>query len=438
MPRVAGRKYPASRTKVVYVQGTAPVRRARRTRPAPAVRKAYSGTGFYKSFGRDLGSALGSGFGPIGRKVGGMLGEWGSSVTGFGGYHINKNSLLLPSPPSIRNAKELEGATIVNHREYICDIKSSIDFQVQADVPLNPGLATSFPWLSPIAGQFTQWRMNGCIVQYVASSGNAIASTNNALGTLIMATNYDSASPPFVNKQQMLNQEFSSSAVPSCDSMHPIECAPNQTSVVNLYTRTDAVPVGTDIRLYDLGRLQVATQGQQTDGTVLGSLWITYEIILLKPQLTEALGEHPTAHYSLGALAGSPSGIFDNVSRLEKYDNIGVEFDPNATTIHLPAGTVGKYMVMIDYGTSGGVGSNAPLSLTGVNISYPVSVFGGTGFTVPLDQAGALDANGFHNYYIFQVEESSLPSSLTFTSSSLPVNTQAGDFWLVQLDYDVL
>jgi len=83
----------------------------------------------------------------------------------------------------------------------------------------------------------------------------------------------------------MLNEEFSVSTVPSNQVAHPIECANSQTPVDKLYIRSGAPGSNADLRLYDLGTLSIATQGQQSASATLGEIWITYEVLLYKPSL---------------------------------------------------------------------------------------------------------------------------------------------------------
>lgn len=278
--------------------------RPRRKNALAPSRRAVRGRGFYKGFGKHLGSALGGlagtvgsaltgipGLGTAGSAIGGHLGNLGSRVTGWGAYQISKNS-LMQTVPSVRNSRTLEGVTIIHHKEYICDIFSgtltapatSTPFTIQT-FPINVGMASTFPWLSGVANNYIQYKVNGMLFEFVSSSGDAFSSTNASAGEVILATNYDSVLPTFTTKQQMLNEEFSSSNKPSQNIIHPIECDPKQTPVDKLYIRNDAPPANADLRLYDLGQFSIATIGQQAGGVNLGSLYVTYEIYLYKPSL---------------------------------------------------------------------------------------------------------------------------------------------------------
>lgn len=244
--------------------------------------------------GSALGALLGSSFGPFGSVAGGLLGQLAGrkfgQVTGLGAYQVNRNSLLGSDPPVVSNTS---CGVRIRHREYICDVVASQDFSTQCVYSINPGLSASFPWLAGVAANYQQWKPWGILYEFITTSGNSVASTNTALGEVIMSTQYNAILPPFTNKQQMLNQEFSCNAVPSVDIIHPIECEPSQTSVDCLYVRTTVGGVGNtngDIRLADLGTFQLSTQGQQANGGTLGSLFVTYDIELLKPTMQDDTG----------------------------------------------------------------------------------------------------------------------------------------------------
>jgi len=335
----------------------APARAAARARAAPAsvdvpkTQSSASSNGYMPGFGSTMGSAVGGFFGgPAGGAVGSKLGGWLGKITGLGSYKVNRNTILMPDPPTVSNTTS---GIRIKHREYIQDVQSSILFNNQFILPIQPGLAESFPWLSGIASNFTQYKIHGLIYEYITTSGSAIASTNNSLGEVMMATNYNSGDSTFSNKQQMLNEEFSSSGVPSANLIHPIECASAQTTVERLYTRvTTAVPSGQDIRLYDLGLFQLAVQGQQvgtgqggSTSVTLGELYCSYDIEFFKPQLDEFegitnIGTHLRA--TVGVTASVPLGT----AQIVKFDSIGVTVNgATGTTITFPAGYIGNYVM---------------------------------------------------------------------------------------------
>lgn len=251
----------------------------------------------YPGAGRRIGEMVGS-FVPLpgASVVGGILGDAAQSlvkkITGFGEYQIQQNTLLEGmDPPQFANRLNGKG-TVVRHREYIGDVITSATpgaFKVN-NYFIQPALTTSFPWLSGLADQFEQYEVSGMVYEFKTMSADALNSTNTALGSVIMATNYNAAAPNFANKQEMENYEYSSSCKPSSSMLHPIECSRAQSVSTTLYTRSSSVPSGQDQRLYDFANFQIATVGFQGASVNVGELWCTYDIVLLKPRASLLFG----------------------------------------------------------------------------------------------------------------------------------------------------
>jgi len=250
-------------------------------RAAPARRRAAP----YKKpgYGQRLGSFIGEGADLLFSKVNPL------KIFGFGdyapySYDVRANTLLSMgnSPPEIQN--KADGRVILRHREYIKDIVTGATsaFTVQS-FPIQPADANTFPWLSTIAHCFEQYRLRGMIFEFKSTSADALNSTNTALGTVIMATEYDASRGDFTSKAEMENHQYAASARQSCSMLHPIECDRSQSTIDILYINEDPTITGPDLRFNDFGRFQIATVGQQGASVNIGELWVTYEIELLKP-----------------------------------------------------------------------------------------------------------------------------------------------------------
>ena len=281
MPRRA--RAPVRKPRAVAMTGHG----AYKPRVAPPRRRAMRGHGFYKGFASDLGYGLGRiGNAFSGRNdlhtAGSAMGKAFTNVTGMGAYSVRANS-LTQTVPDVVNSKLKEGATIVRHKEYICDIVGATGWTSSKSIPLNPALSTSFPWLSQVAGAYEEWEPLGILFEFVTTSGNAVASNNTSLGEVIISSDYNTYNASPTTKQQQLNQVFSVSTVPSCSAIHAIECDPRQNQNARFYTRTGASSA--PLTATDLCTTTVAVQGQQVAGATLGELWVTYEIALYKPIL---------------------------------------------------------------------------------------------------------------------------------------------------------
>jgi len=231
------------------------------------------------NFGGDVGSL----FGRTGRKIGMGAGRLFRSITGFGDYKVAKNSLTSgDSLPMFRNGKR---GTIITHREYLGDVITSdvaAQFKIET-FPIQPALLSTFPWLANIGENFDEYSVEGMVFEFKSNSSNALNSVNTALGTVIMTTQYNVLAPPFTNKLQMEQYEFTCTAKPSVTFMHPIECARIETPTSVLTTR-NTVDVPGDLRLYDWGNFNIATVGMQGTSVNIGELWVTYAIKFFKPK----------------------------------------------------------------------------------------------------------------------------------------------------------
>lgn len=296
MPRVATKKSTTSRRPRTY---------SRPARPARSAHYAVRGRGGYwdnvkKRWGEDGGTmknqfsdAGGIIAGPVGRQVGGFLNRALYALTGFGDYVVKKNVLLETNgPPAVMNSgKEF----VMRHREYIQDIYSATGtantpspFAIQS-YPINPGQAQTFPWGASIATNFEQYTVEGMVFEYKSLYSDSVVTQNGSIGSVMLATEYNAGTPVFTNKQQMENYQFAQSAKPSQSILHPIECARPQNVLSELYVRSGAVPSGEDVKTYDFGDFQIASQGIPLGAAGaavnLGELWISYQISLKKPKL---------------------------------------------------------------------------------------------------------------------------------------------------------
>jgi len=265
----------------------------------------------------DYASAIKTG-GNIGSEIGGALGKVGGAIWNFlsgnGDYTVKSNCLINMGTP-VPSFGDSSRSNIVEHREYITDITSSVDFKNRV-YPINPGATSSFPWLANIAQNYEQYKLLGMVYMFKSTSATALNSTNTALGTVIMSTQYDVNRPLFTNKQEMENHEFTTMCKPAESVLHPIECAPSETSLNLKFTRTDAAVNSANLNFYDHGNFQLATVGSQAEA-VIGELWVTYVVQFFKPAFNTWSKSY--AHYSFtpenSGFTGNPAQIMGNIPR---------------------------------------------------------------------------------------------------------------------------
>lgn len=320
-----------------------------------------------------VGRALASGIASVTplAPISGLLGEAGSwlgnkigTLFGLGAYDVRKNSLILnegSSPPAMHNRS---GDTIIRHREFITDLVSSASpntFKIQSHY-INPGLQGTFPWLSDIASAFEEYELLGAVFEFKTTSSDALSSTNTALGTIIMATNYNAAADPFSTKLAMENTQYSNSCKPSESMIHPVECDPYFNPMMSQYIRSGAVPSNQDQKTYDLGQFQIASTGFQGTSVVYGELWVSYEVALRKPIYGPQLGgliasDH---YYMTGCAGATPLGT---ARTLRANSSIGGTMTSSAYTFPV-AYSSGNFLVSIYW-----QGTAAVIAAPGVTIT---------------------------------------------------------------------
>lgn len=302
--------------------------------------------------------------GPI---VKGALTKGINYITGRGDYQIKNNIFMRGRLPQMVNVPG-GGGTVIRYSEYLTDIITdpiANTFNIQSFL-INAANQDTFPFLSQIAQNYEQYSMEGMIFEFRSTSADALNSTNTALGSVILATQYDVADDVFSSKAEMLNYEYAKSVKPSENVLHMVECAPNQTVLSDLYTLSSVDPPdGRDPRFYHLGRFSIATTGFQGTSVNIGELHITYQVRLIKPKLYQSLGyDIEYAHWSnvTSVAAGTPLGTAG--SEVVLADTIGISH-LNSTQFELPAQSVQKaYMCWVIYGGTAAAVVSPAITLT--------------------------------------------------------------------------
>jgi len=295
------------------------------------------------------------------------------SILGRGAYVVKTNTISKPGSYVMDGLDQVplmhgdNGYSRIKHREYVRDMSTSVDFSnVTFDInPANPAL---FPWLAALAQNYEQYKVLGLVFEWISESSNALSSTNTALGSVMMATQYNALDTPFQNKQQVLNYQFATTCKPAKNMVHPLECDPGQTPNQPLYMFSQSQQGG-DKRLNNMGVLNFCSVGAQA-ASVAGQLWISYDILLIKPRISSGLGlALNTAFYTYRGDAAS--AVWDTrplgIEAEARFDSIGLEFDyfedeedEISCTIRFPVGCEGLYLVQNTYfgnGVAGGVQS---------------------------------------------------------------------------------
>ncbi|QMW68699.1 capsid protein [Crucivirus-190] len=333
------------------------------------------------------GGAIGRALLPTGGDyLGRMAGTGIADLIGAGRYSLadikyNSALSLLPENATLHSQvpsmhKTGNGEILVSHREYMGEVISSSTadtFKVDK-YPVNPAMRETFPWLSAIAQQFESYRIRGMVFEFRSNSGNALNSTNTALGSVQMGVSYRPSSLSPTNKQQVLNLDFGSESVPSKDFITALECEPS--TLINggrYYTRgSDELPADDSINTYDMANFYISSSGVQGTNVVLGSVFCSYQILLQKPIDSADQGAWlHQAHYVGPARTITTTNGGNNVFNglVEVHDGIGITF-PASDTIQFPRGTVGKYLLYIGIiGSAQTLGTWTPTLTNCVHVS---------------------------------------------------------------------
>jgi len=355
----------------------------------------------------------------IGDLIDGAADMLSTLFTGHGKYEVSKNSLMSnlnnTVAPSFETVKD---GLRVRHREYIGDVVSSATagaFQNNV-YQVNPGLAQTFPWLSAIAQQFQEYTWEGLIFEYQTESSDALNSVNTALGSVISVVNYrvdlPSNSLPFLSKVQMLDQYWSYDSKPSKSFIVPVECDPKEMPMDVLYIRGTTVPTSEDIKTYDMCNLAVATVGMQGTSVNLGELWVSYDVILRKPQSTSNVAAYQNAaqYYFSAPVNNQPF-----LGTVAVADSIGLTF-PAINQLAFPAGTIGVYVISM-YWQSGSSTSIAYPAITYGSGIAPYAAFfsGGTAKQFLLTPGTAISSASMQLSIAYIFDGSSAPGANTLT-----------------------
>jgi hypothetical protein len=381
----------------------------RRIKVVPDTDEAVSHVG---KLAQGAGTALGNMVLPgIGGQLGRMAGGGLAKLFGFGDYNIQSNSLMsgMNSTEKFTRSKSdaisasfgTQGRGVrIKEREYIGDVVGTTLF-TSNKYAINPGLNTTFPWLSQIAANFDQWEPHGIVFEYKSLSTNYAATTT--LGAVILATDYQALDGTYYNKLQMEESDYSNSTRPDDDCLHGIECSPKERNQNVYYVRNGPLS-GTNnaaLNQYDLGQFQLATQG--TAVATLGELWITYDISFYKKNLFTSQVGTPNLWCTF---IGSGSGGFLG-STYHSYGTLPVTYNNTLSTLTFPANIyVGFYLFTYTWSNTGAVAltapslvANGPCDLTdyvGENVGITNSGVG----SQQAPNAGATSSRGFMQFYI--------------------------------------
>lgn len=386
----------------------------------------------FRDTGGIVGNRIGGMFGNanMGRGIGRWLGSGIGSIFGSGDYTMVGSS---PSYNVMTNGAQIpkfdtsRQTNVVCHREYLGDILGTAAFNLSS-YPINPGMSQTFPWLSTVASSYQEYKFHGLVFEFRSLVTDFV--TGGAPGAIVMATNYNADAPTYVSKQQMENSEFAVATKPTVNLMHGVECADNQTILPQRFIRNGSVPVGQDLRLYDMGKFQLATVTNPVQN--LGELWVSYCVELFKPILPDSSPVPGVGFHTNRAFVSSANPL----GTVQIFAVGGLDVTASLSTLTIRSADPGtKYLVTFNWYGTASVFAAPGFTFTGC-VALPYFQNGAANSIVS-PQLGLLSSSDTISFVLQCTNVVEGPISLAMNGAG----TYAGsaiDVFVTQLDPDII
>jgi len=233
-----------------------------------------------------------------------------------------------------------DGRVRVRHREYFSDIVSPNNGFNDTSFSIQPGNSIMFPWLSTIAENYESYRFHSLSFEY-----ETMCATSQA-GKLVMAVDFDASDAPPINKTQLMadHNAVSSAVWQEC-------CYKASKEDLNKFGPQKFVRTGnvaaTDIKTYDIGNLQVATQGAGGSSVTVGELYVSYDVELMTPQINPI----PLSLHLVGGTGITPDLILGTAPAITGSLPVTEIVSSVATTLSILR--VGQYLISFFYAGTG-------------------------------------------------------------------------------------
>lgn len=182
----------------------------------------------------------------------------------------------------------------VTRRELVEDVYSSGNYQV-GTLQINPGLKSSFPWLSTVSRSWEKYKFHKLHFEYSPLVTQYAA---NASGRIMLLADYDALDSPPQSKQTMLDSEPVAKCVPAKSCVLRLNPRELNDEVDWRFIRKGSIPPSADLRLYDVGQLYIGRADSPTEARC-GELWVDYDV-----EFSVAVTEHEELLTPRNVLAG--------------------------------------------------------------------------------------------------------------------------------------
>lgn len=197
------------------------------------------------------------------------------------------------------------GDIVIRHRELMADVSTAGGGElVRNFTEVNPGLYVSFPWLSRIATRFESYTFTHLAYEYVPMCGSTTS------GCLTIGPDYDVSD--YMPEDIISLSSYPNAVRTSLWQPCKMVCDPRLLTklVKERVIRSDDVEA-IDYKLYDAACVYFFTYGS-TASTVVGSIWVEYEVVLRTPSMDTSVGDEASAKLVAGGVVSKASPLGAN------------------------------------------------------------------------------------------------------------------------------
>lgn len=245
------------------------------------------------------------------------------SLTGMGAYagdvptSSTANDLFVDrvtpdSTPNFISDPDEVGCVYVNFQEYLTDVvgNATPGTTEVTVLEVNPGLESSFPFLSQIALCFEEYEMMQLVYVYTPDISDSFVTNDGTTGTVYFATQYNLSNAPLTNFRQFETSPHKSSGLVFQSILHGVEMDPSKVvGRPSKYTRTGPLKPGQSGIDYDPCFLQFAVYDTPTPlaNRRLGKIHVQYTVKLRRPRQYSDRIDNSRQFMVVGSCAGAQS-----------------------------------------------------------------------------------------------------------------------------------
>ncbi len=241
------------------------------------------------------------------------------------------------NPRMWAKAKNGDVSVTVEHVEYVRDIAPASGAGSQWvpggnvwQLPVNPGSAPMFAWLSDLAGLFDEYEFQSLEFIYQPAVGT------DTDGKYLMTFDPDVLDEMPDSKQDMLQARVQVDGMPWHENKLKV---PRDLLVGRRYCRGAIVPADADAHFYDVGSLNIAAPGAPAG--MIGEFFVKYKITFYTP--TGGQPKSGTAMWNVGTTPAAPLGV----GSVAPTQAVGTLYPPTNSTTNIMLPAVGTFFVLI-------------------------------------------------------------------------------------------